>query len=426
MAKATPLHSKIGASTCERWWNCPGSVALVAQCPPQKSSVFADEGTVAHLVGEWGLRTGRDAVEFVGSKAIQIKTKEGEVKFEFKEDIRTFKGAVKTGVEIEVTDEMAEAVQMYLDTIRFDMASYNLGIEDIKIEHRFHLKNIDENAYGTNDCNLPVFLDRVIVYDYKHGQGIAVDAEENKQLMYYALGAAELGDYETIEVVIVQPRAVHRDGPVRRWTISRSDLAAFGEELKNRIASTRRADAEVNAGSWCKKSFCPAMAACPAIRGVVAREATLVFDKPVMGLPRPETLSPEMLRNILDAMPMAEAWLTSVWAYAEQKANNGEKILGYKLVQGREGNRKWKDEALVIKDLIKEVENPNDLYERKLVSPAQVEKLIGKSKEKRAIVDNLITRSEGKIIMVPENDPRTGVQPNATQVFLVEEFDIFN
>lgn len=427
MKKSTPQHSKIGASTCERWWNCPGSVRLVETCPPQAPSKYADEGTVAHLLGEWCLRTGRDAVEFVGQVAVQIVTKEGNWQFEFKEDLHNFKGAQLTSVEFEVTDEMAEAVQLYLDTIRFDMETYDLKIEDIKIEHRFHLSHIDENAYGTNDCNLPVFLDKVIVYDYKHGQGVAVDAEENKQLMYYALGAAALGDYETIEIVIVQPRAIHRYGPIRRWTLSIEQLSAFAAELKGRIEDTRKVDAEVNAGPWCRKSFCPAMATCPAIRGSVAKEAALVFDTPVKVLPRPEDLSPEMLKNILDAMPMAEAWLSAVWAYAEAKANNGEKIRGYKLVQGREGNRKWKDEIQVIKDLIKEVKNPNDLYERKLISPAQMDKLIGKSKEKKELMDGLTTRNPGKIIMVPENDPRKECGPAAIEVFDTEvELDIFN
>lgn len=416
-----PQHSRIGASTCERWWNCPGSVRLVDACPPQKPSKYADEGTVAHLLGEWCLRTGRDAVEFVGTKAVQLQNKTGELHFEFENDIHTFKGEIKTGTEFEVTDEMAEAVQMYLDTIRFDMATYDLNTNDIKIEHRFHLSHIDEAAYGTNDCNLPVFLDKVIVYDYKHGQGVAVDAEANKQLMYYALGAAELGDYDTIEVVIVQPRAVHRDGPIRRWTLTIDELRTFAEELKGKINDTRNPDAEINAGPWCKKSFCPAMATCPAIRGSVAQEASLVFDTPVKVLPRPEDLSPEMLKNILDAMPMAEAWLTAVWAYAEQKANNGEKILGYKLVQGREGNRKWADEVFATSALLNNYAE-DIIFEKKLKSPAKLEKVNKGLKEE---VSNLTTRSPGKIIMVPENDPRSEVSPAAIEVFDVVEEDIF-
>lgn len=394
MSNPTPVHSKIGASTCERWWNCPGSVRLVEACPPQKESPYAAEGTAAHELGEICLRDGSDAASHIGEFA-------------------------KNGYEF--TDEMAEAVQMYLDVIRFDMATYDLKIEDIKIEHRFHLSHIDEMAYGTNDCNLPVFLDKVVVYDYKHGQGVAVDAEENKQLLYYALGAVELGEYDTIEVVIVQPRAIHKDGPIRRWTITADDLHIFANELRERIKLTKKPKAEVKAGVWCKKTFCPAMATCPAIRKTVETEAMVIFDRPSPTLPSPETLSPETLCRILDTMPLAEEWFKAVWAYAEAKANNGDKLLGYKLVQGCEGNRKWSDEGRVSAEFFDV--HGDKIYDIKLKSPAALEKVVGKKEIKK--VNNLITRAEGKIILVPESDPREMVQPTATKVFIEQETDIF-
>ncbi len=127
-----------------------------------------------------------------------------------------------------------------------------------------------------------------------------------------------------------------------------------------------------------------------------------------------------MLKRILDGMPIAEAWLSAVWAYAEQKANNGEKILGYKLVQGREGNRKWADENEALRTL--EIQYPQCI-ERRLLSPAKVEKL---SKEIKELIKPLTTRAEGKIILVPESDPREVKKPQATEVFIEQEQDIFN
>lgn len=387
MSNTNPIHSSVGASTAERWWNCPGSVRAVAAIPKQPDSPYAAEGTAAHELGEICLRDGLDAAQHVGEFA-------------------------KNGIEF--TDEMAEAVQMYLDTVRFDMATYDLTKEDIKVEHRFHLTHIDRDAYGTNDCNLPVFLDKVVVYDYKHGQGVAVDAEENKQLMYYALGAIELGDYDLVEVVIVQPRAIHKDGPIRRWTITVDDLHSFAAELKTRIEATRAANAVLNCGEWCKKTFCPAMATCPAVRGRVERDAMVVFDKPIATLPKPEDITPLTLRRLLDGMPLIEQWLKAVWAYAEQKANNGEEILGYKLVRGREGNRKWADENKV-KAVFGE-----ECLEQVVMSPAKLEKKLGK----KNFADDgaqFTIRSEGKIILVPEDDPRQEVQPNATTVFVEQD-----
>lgn len=405
-------HSKIGASTCERWWNCPGSVREVAKMPPSLPSPYADEGTVAHLLGEWCLRTGRDAAEWVGRTAVQIITKKGERIFEFKEDLHNFKGAQLTTTEIDITDEMAEAVQIYLDTIRFDMETFGLQVEDIKIEHKFHLTSIHPDAFGTNDCNLPIPFDRVIVYDYKHGKGVIVDAEENKQLMYYALGACQDGDFNQVEIVIVQPRA--SGDPIKRWTLSVAELEKFATELKSRIEETRAPNASLNCGPWCKKTFCPALAICPATRKQVEHDAQVVFSEPnekPISFPKPDEMSMGTLRRILDGMELMDTWLKAVFSYAEVLANNGEDIPGYKLVKGRQGNRKWENEIQAMNQLSKY----DGALETKLKSPAQVEKL--DKKLLAPIVESLTIRTEGKIILVPENDPREAVHPSAIEAF---------
>lgn len=380
-----PIHSKIGASSCERWWNCPGSVALVASCPPQPESPYAAEGTAAHAMAERCLKYNMDATDCVGKDRADF------------------------------TEEMAEAVQVYLDVIRADMAKYKVHVSDLAIEHRFHLVHIDENAYGTNDANLKVAFTKIIVYDYKHGAGVAVDAEDNKQGLYYAIGAAYGEEIDEIEVVIVQPRAIHKDGPVRRWTVSKADLNDFAEAMKERIAATKDPIAAVKAGDWCKKTFCPAMAICPAIRGRVEQDAMVVFtDKPLKTLPKPEELTPLMLRRLLEGMPLIEEWLKAVFAYAQQKANNGEQVYGFKLVRGREGNRKWKDESEVKKQF------GEKCLEASVMSPTKFEKELGK-KDFAAFAAAVVTRSEGKIILVPLDDPREEVNANITQVFETEQ-----
>lgn len=386
--------------------------------PPSLPSPYADEGTVAHLVCEWGLRTGRDAVEFVGRVAVQIITKGGERIYEFKEDLHTFKGATLTGLEIEVTEEMAEAVQVYLDAVRFDMETFGLKIEDIKIEYKFHLTSIHKDAFGTNDCNLPILFDRVIVYDYKHGKGVVVDVEENKQLMYYALGACQEGDFNTVEIVIVQPRA--SGDPIRRWTLSVKELELFAQELRGKIDATRDLKAPLQCGPWCKKTFCPAMATCPAVRGQVEHDAQVVFSQPStepISFPKPEEMSKDTLRRILDGMGLMDVWCKAVFSYAETLANNGEEIPGYKLVRGRQGNRKWENEELAGATLEDGAQLLDlTVYTKKLMTPAQVEKIL-KGKEMKENIENLTIRTEGKIILVPENDPREAVQPNAMEAF---------
>lgn len=384
-------HSRIGASSCERWWNCPGSVREVAMMPPQKTSIFAAEGTAAHTIGERCLITGVDATSYAGT-TLEVD-----------------------GYQIEITDEMCEAVQLYLDTIRTDMEMYQVHISDLQVEHKFHLDFIDPDAFGTNDCNIVIFGQKVIVYDYKHGSGVAVDAEDNKQGLFYALGAIQGHEVTEIEVVIVQPRAFHADGPVRRWAVTLEQLNQFAEDLKMRIEETKRPDAPLRSGDHCKKTFCAAMASCPAVRKTVENAAMTVFsEQPVGKLPDPSALTKVMLRRILEAMPMMDQWLRSVEAYAEAKANAGEEILGFKLVRGREGNRKWADEDIasgMLSDLMPE----DKMFERKLMSPTKIEKILGKEHKKQ--IDSLITRSEGKIILVSEDDPREAVSPSAVQAF---------
>lgn len=232
MKTKTPTHSKIGASSCERWWNCPGSVALIDTLPPQPTSEYATEGTAAHKLAEICLTKGLIAEQMVGQT---IPAENGTVRV--------------------VTEEMAEAVQVYLDVIRTDMKKYKVHPSDLSIEHRFHLVHIDKDAYGTNDASLKVAFTKVIVYDYKHGAGVAVDAEDNKQGLFYAEGAAHGEEIDEVEIVIVQPRAIHKDGPIRRWTVSKGNLADFAVLLKAKAAATKDPNAPRRCGDWCRKTF---------------------------------------------------------------------------------------------------------------------------------------------------------------------------
>lgn len=392
----TTAHSKIGASTCERWWNCPGSVALIETVPPQPQGPYAAEGTAAHELAEKCLREGLDADKCVGQFS-------------------------KNGYEW--TEEMAEAVQVYLDTIREDMVKYNLTEEDLQIEHKFHLVDVDANAFGTNDANLQVFLTRVIVYDYKHGQGTVVEAEDNRQGLYYALGASLNGDYDEIEIVIVQPRAVHRDGPVRRWVITKEQLDEFRDELKSRIAATRQPDAKLRPGPWCKKTFCAAAAVCPAIKKQVELVAGDVFNTSKIEeikLPEPARMSPLELRRLLDLAPLIDSWLAAVQNHALSLAMRGEKVVDYKLVR-KKSNRKWIDEANVCATL--EAKYGDMVYNApKLKSPAQMEKALGKAGKEE--VAALTTKPLGGLVLVPYTDPREEVTPNPAEVF--EAFDQSN
>ena len=187
--------------------NCPGSVRLSAQAGEQASSSYAREGTAAHQLAEWRLRHNCDASDYPE----ETITVEGE--------------------EFPVTDEMQAAVQLYLDTIRAEVEADGA----LFFEQRLSLAHIDEELFGTADAAIwQPKRSRLIVVDLKYGKGKAVEVEGNTQFLYYAVGAdRELRNsgpnvgyrgVAEIELVVVQPRAPHKDGPVRRWVIPSLDL----------------------------------------------------------------------------------------------------------------------------------------------------------------------------------------------------------
>lgn len=386
-------HSSVGASSCERWWNCPGSVRLVATLPPQESSEYAKEGTKLHAVAAYALQnhlTAWGAAEFMVNS-------------------KRFQEVMSGGIDF----EQCEHVQFCIDTVKEDLVKYPGS--SLEIEKQFQLATVHPDARGTNDANIGVFLKKLIVYDYKFGRGISVEVEENKQMMYYGLGANQEGDYDEIELVVIQPRAIHRDGPVRRWTLSKTDLLDFGSELKRKIAATESSDAGLVCGDHCQKYFCPALAICPAVRQRVSEVAVGVFEEPVRTLPAPEQLTPAALRKLLETTPLIDAYTKAVEAFALATLNNGGTIPGYKLVQ-KKSNRQWKDEAVVEKKWPKIAVK----MEKTIISPAQMENALAeimKKKEAKAIVEDFCYKPDTGTTMTTEDDPREAVQPRVGAVF---------
>ena len=237
-------HARLGASGAHRWMNCPGSIRM-AEGLPQTTSTYAQEGSAAHVVAEECLKKDKDADELLGDEV------EGVL----------------------VTEEMARSVQRYLDYVR----ERSEGCE-VHIEETFSLKKLNppDDMFGTADA---AFLKdgKFTVIDYKHGAGVAVDIKGNAQLRYYALAALLTLGYsaDEIEMVIIQPRAWHADGPIRSETISASELKEWGEVLMSAAWATLDFDPPLAAGDWCR--WCPAGAVCPEVKNQSLRSAQVDF-----------------------------------------------------------------------------------------------------------------------------------------------------
>lgn len=384
-------HSAIGASSAARWMTCPGSVELCKKAPPQEQSSYALEGTAAHELSELCLVNKAEPSSFIGEK-------------------------MKCGLE--VTEEMAEAVSVYVNTVE----EYQRNGKYIRLtEAKFDLSCIYPGLFGTSDCVLVSSdLTSLVVFDYKHGAGKAVDVVENKQLLYYALGAIsychvvkEWVDDPTIfgwgeklkhiELVIVQPRCRHKDGEVRSWTVDSRRLNEFADELKAAAVRTEAKDAPLDPGSHCR--WCPAMGVCPAIGKQALELAQADFSAVPPSFPAPDTLAIERVGQILSFSDLFSDWIKAVEAYALSLLEQGVEVPGFKLVKKR-ANRAWQSED-VAADKLGLLLSDSQIWTKKLISPAQAEKLIGKSKI--SLIQDLITVPDNGNTLAPEHDKRPAV-----------------
>lgn len=360
-------HSKIGASGYYRWKACPGSVRLsegIVQAP----SSYALEGTQAHEILEQILRD-------------------------------HFFGLGKPDIPPTFPPEGMEAIKKAADVIKKEAVRHgckpNAG--QVLIEYKFDLSSVYPGLFGTADVVLYGETEKkLVVIDYKHGQGVAVEAEDNLQLQYYGLGALLNSGFpcKTVELVIIQPRCEHADGIVRRWSFPSSDLIEFSGQLAEDAKATESKDAPLKTGVHCR--FCPAAASrCPEIHKRALEAAQTQFNKV-------DEYKEDKLKKALDILESVKAWTKNVEDFALAQAKLGNVPEGYKLVQKR-ATRKWiGDENEVIKKL-ENLAPRKDFINKKVKTPAQVEKLL--PKDMREEISNMVTKGEPNYKVVSNDKP---------------------
>jgi len=361
---------------------CPGSIRLSREVPEPPETSFALEGTRAHAVAELSLTKGIDPSAYVG---IEI---EGGV----------------------VDEDMADHVRVYVDHCR--------GLIDEHasdwVERRFNLAALNPPGpmFGTADFVAYDHSTRTLyVVDLKYGQGVVVEARGNKQLRYYGLGAALSLDpreypIERVVMTIVQPRAMHTDGPIRTDEITYGELLEFADDLMEAARATTLPDAPLNAGAHCR--FCPASGVCPEQR---SKALTVVQDEFALAEtwtpPAPETIPIDRLAEMATDFHILEDWMAAARARLQGMLERGEEVPGFKLV-ARRATRKWGDPEIVEQILTSRNFDTEETHETKLKSPAQIEKLMGKKPFAAALAETVIKVSSG-YNMVPDTDPRPAV-----------------
>ena len=354
-------HAKLSPSSSSRWLTCTASVRA-CEAYENKTNEYAEWGTLAHEVGECLL--------------------------------------LNKPIPPDATPEHIECATEYADYVHSLMSKHSVLI----VEETFDLGFIMPNQFGTSDAT--VLTDRHLhIVDLKTGHNI-VDAENNTQLMLYALGA--LNDLETIYDIdeitlhIVQTRANH----ISSWTLSVSDLLIFGQVVAiqaQKILNNKDTEFNPNAKA-CK--YCPHQYKCEALKLHVEGVIKGSFDNIEDIEGKADMVDVSHIKRILDNKDLIIGFIKAVEEVALERLQKGDKIDGYKVVASNT-NRKWADEDEVEKYLKGRLK-ASELYVKKLVPMTKILKLLPDDKK----LQGMLIKPEGQPTIAKADDKR----PSLTDV----------
>lgn len=369
---------------------CPGALNRIKKLgiADDRTSEFAAEGTAAHWVREMCLEFGFEPHDFVGT--------------EIEAD----------GFKFVVDEDMAENLIPGIDRIReFDGPMYS----EVRVDTTPWV-GLDDNGNkqgGTVDCGVIRIEEReVVLSDLKFGQGVPVQAVRNKQQMLYGLGfyeqiARHVAEIERFRIIIDQPR---HSGGGGEWVVSLEDLIAFGEEVKVAAEATRDPNAPCtpseSACQWCPLTRIDG--ACPEheawkldFLGITFEDLDDEFGVGVT-LPDVEGITPARRRVINEHSAIIRKWLDRLHADEIRDVLEYGPSNGVKAVEGRRPPRKHVDEEQSESWLRKRGYSDDQIFTKKLIGPAGVDKLAGKGVFPKRLVDF----GDPKPVLVPVEDER--------------------
>lgn len=373
-------HAKLSASGADKWLNCAGSIQA-EESYPNGSSEFAEEGTIAHDIGDKCLKRGVDAEIFFGITLQELGT----------ENIKSFLPTYT------IEHDMINHVQEYIDYVR----AHETENSTLYTEERVDFSNIVPEGFGTMDSGVLDYDTNIFhIFDLKYGKGIPVYAEENNQAKMYAIGLLnELGFLDSIKsfrIHIAQPRLYNFSS----WDISVEDLVKFAKYAKGRAELALTKDAPRTPGTK-QCQWCRAKGDCAALFKFTEDAIMMEFEDmdKEENFPDPQNLTYEQKKMILDNRKLIEAFLKSVEAKVFIQLCDGEEFEGYKIVEGR-ANRVLIDgaEEIIVKKL------GEDAYNKKLIGLGDLEKKLSKKE-----VATLTIKPTGKLTLAPECDKRPAV-----------------
>ena len=375
-------HATLSASGAHRWLHCPPFALLEAVYRGEhgeSSSPAASQGTAAHALAEWKVRRLEER--------LQAGAGERPVSEWIDEEMETH------------TDDYATFILERVSQAKAEDASFVL-----LVGQRLNFSHVVPGGFGTADCII-IAGNRIEVIDFKYGQGVLVDAEQNPQLMLYGLGALHafgtLYDLTEVRLTLVQPRRQS----ISTWTITVEDLKRWAREVVAPTAALAASGGgEFASGSWCQ--FCRIAPTCRK-----RAEENLALAK--YEFAPPAELSDAEVAEVLTRLPGLKSWAADVEAHALAAAvKQGRIFPGFKVVEGR-SLRKYTDEAALAQVAD---EAGVDVWERKVKSITALEKQVGK-KRFAELFSDLVHKPAGKPTLVPDTDKRPAMSLGASADF---------
>lgn len=357
-------HAVLSASSANRWLHCPPSVRL-SEGYMDKASVFAMEGTSAHELCEYKLRS-----------ALGMEAENPTENLDF------------YNAEME---ECAEGYATYILEL-VEKAKETCSDPVVMVEQRVDFSRYVPEGFGTADCII-IADETLNIVDYKHGKGVEVSAEDNPQMKLYALGALELFDclydISKVQMTIFQPRLSN----ISVFVMDKADLLNWAnDELTAKAELAFEGKGELCCGEWCK--FCKAKSNCKERARVNMEMAQYEFRKSSL-------LTDKEVVKILSRIDELTSWASDVKNFALEQAVRGKQWPGWKVVEGR-SNRKYTDEGAVAQVVKNAGYNP---YDEKIMGITNMTKMLGKEKFNELLGD-FVERPQGKPTLVPEDDNR--------------------
>lgn len=357
-------HAVLSASSANRWLHCPPSVRL-SEGYMDKASVFAMEGTSAHELCEYKLRS-----------ALGMEAENPTENLDF---YNTEMEECAEGYATYILELVEKAKEICSDSV-------------VMVEQRVDFSRYVPEGFGTADCI--IIADKILnIVDYKHGKGVEVSAEDNPQMKLYALGALELFDclydISKVQMTIFQPRLSN----VSVFVMDKADLLNWAnDELTAKAELAFEGKGELCCGEWCK--FCKAKSNCKERAKVNMEMAQYEFRKSSL-------LTDEEVVDILSKVDELTSWASDVKNFALEQAVRGKQWPGWKVVEGR-SNRKYTDEGAVAQVVKNAGYNP---YDEKIMGITNMTKMLGKEKFNELLGD-FVERPQGKPTLVTEDDKR--------------------